>query len=431
MPNLINHLRRHRGGRDDGLEGDPEAFGRYVTIRTRGRELSGLVDSGNTFRCCISSELLSYLDLELGRDVVASEQSHLGTAKDGANLKILGELSKPLEVFLGSHPTKLKIRPLVIQGLSHDLNLSGPFLQKYNISQLHGERCLLFQGKRVPLAATPLRAPRGVTEDAVHVVKETVVPPGHVAHLELQSSKVRKGIMHTGPVILTGRRDRHGDLSVEGREVGGFRRAGLHPVVDAVENVDRKGKLLGAVLNTTDSAITVGCGTLYGHIESTYQGQQPRVLHLASTPATPAVSAVLPPGSESSPPDSRSPQTPEEKIQWLIENCNLKDSEHLQDPDQMKKCTDLLLKYFDVFARDGEFGSTHLLQHEIDTGDHPPLKTRYRPVPPALEGSLKKTIDQWLDSGVIQPSKSPWSFGLVAVPKKNGETRWCVGETNR
>ncbi|HIC32789.1 MAG TPA: hypothetical protein EYO76_12820, partial [Flavobacteriaceae bacterium] len=32
----------------------------------------------------------------------------------------------------------------------------------------------------------------------------------------------------------------------------------------------------------------------------------------------------------------------------------------------------------------------------------------------------------WLKQDVIESSNSPWNFALVAVPKKNGKTRWCV-----
>ena len=35
-------------------------------------------------------------------------------------------------------------------------------------------------------------------------------------------------------------------------------------------------------------------------------------------------------------------------------------------------------------------------------------------------------MQKWLKLKVIEPSKSPWNFGLVAAPKKNGKIRWCV-----
>ncbi len=43
-----------------------------------------------------------------------------------------------------------------------------------------------------------------------------------------------------------------------------------------------------------------------------------------------------------------------------------------------------------------------------------------------LETDLKKQLTKWLQHRVIEKSTSPWSFPLVAAPKKNGKIRWCV-----
>ena len=43
-----------------------------------------------------------------------------------------------------------------------------------------------------------------------------------------------------------------------------------------------------------------------------------------------------------------------------------------------------------------------------------------------MEGKLKEQLDIWLKQEVVQPSSSPWSFPLIAVPKKNGKTRWVI-----
>ena len=38
----------------------------------------------------------------------------------------------------------------------------------------------------------------------------------------------------------------------------------------------------------------------------------------------------------------------------------------------------------------------------------------------------RQQLDLWLKQDVVQPSSSPWSFPLIAVPKKNGKTRWVI-----
>ena len=86
----------------------------------------------------------------------------------------------------------------------------------------------------------------------------------------------------------------------------------------------------------------------------------------------------------------------------------------------------LLLDHWEAFSWDGNFGATTLIEHKIYTKDGPPINERYRPLNPDLEAKLLQQIKEWLDHDVIEPSNSPYNFGLVAVPKKNGTVRWAV-----
>ena len=93
----------------------------------------------------------------------------------------------------------------------------------------------------------------------------------------------------------------------------------------------------------------------------------------------------------------------------------------------MTKAIALLLKHWEVFSVDGSFGKTDLIQHEIVTIPKPPIKERFRPINPILEEDLKRQLKEWLAHDVIEPSKSPWNFALVAASKKNStKKRWCV-----
>jgi hypothetical protein len=89
----------------------------------------------------------------------------------------------------------------------------------------------------------------------------------------------------------------------------------------------------------------------------------------------------------------------------------------------LKKAQSLLLAYWDVLSKEGEYGQTSLIVHEIQTTPGHPIKNRIRPLNPTLEADLHKQIDKWQSEGVIEPSMSPWNFGLVAAPKKSGTIR--------
>lgn len=84
-------------------------------------------------------------------------------------------------------------------------------------------------------------------------------------------------------------------------------------------------------------------------------------------------------------------------------------------------------KYHQAFSQHPlDFGKTTLLQHTIPTGDHPPIKERHRPLPPAMYQSVKKLIHEMKEADVIQDSQSPWAAPLVLVKKKDGTIRFCV-----
>ena len=83
---------------------------------------------------------------------------------------------------------------------------------------------------------------------------------------------------------------------------------------------------------------------------------------------------------------------------------------------QRKGLASLLDEFTDVFSsRPSDLGRTGIVQHRIDTGDHPPIKQ----APMHQQGTVRQ-------QGVVQPSTSPWAAPIVLVKKKDGSTRFCV-----
>jgi len=62
----------------------------------------------------------------------------------------------------------------------------------------------------------------------------------------------------------------------------------------------------------------------------------------------------------------------------------------------------------------------------IDTGDHPPIKNRPYRVPLTKRKVIDEALEQMLEAKIIERSKSPWSFPLVVVNKKDGSERLCI-----
>ena len=63
---------------------------------------------------------------------------------------------------------------------------------------------------------------------------------------------------------------------------------------------------------------------------------------------------------------------------------------------------------------------------KVDTGDHKPIKVKPYGTPFTKRPIVDKVIDDMLAANVIQPSRSPWSFPVVLVDKKDGSKRLCT-----
>ena len=94
---------------------------------------------------------------------------------------------------------------------------------------------------------------------------------------------------------------------------------------------------------------------------------------------------------------------------------------------QKNKLANLLDEFSDIFSAGPEdFGRTGIVKHQIDTGNHPPIKQAPRRVPMHQQETLRKHVEDMLQHGVMQPSTSPWAAPVVLVKKKDGTTRFCV-----
>ena len=116
------------------------------------------------------------------------------------------------------------------------------------------------------------------------------------------------------------------------------------------------------------------------------------------------------------------------RYSYLNDLFNIPQNNNISKNEQ-KRFTALLLKHWGLFAWDGTYGKTTLVEHFIKTDPSKrPVNERYRAHNEALDASLEKQIKTWLRHGVIEPSDSPWNSCLLAVVKASGSTdvRWTV-----
>ena len=81
----------------------------------------------------------------------------------------------------------------------------------------------------------------------------------------------------------------------------------------------------------------------------------------------------------------------------------------------------------DLFAsKDSELCNTKTVKMQIDVGNNDPIKMRPYRTPMKNREVIDKAVDEMLVADVIIRSRSPWSFPVVIVDKKDGSKRFCV-----
>jgi hypothetical protein len=230
-----------------------------------------------------------------------------------------------------------------------------------------------------------------------------------------------------------------GDCVVTG-SIGFMDTTNLHPWIDALSKVGEDGRLIAAVMNSTDEEITIQPGTCYGTKSFTANGHQAweekqwclcHIQAAASSHSLPeaASRANLPPDgapmditeresdviaavkgavpkdnkeSRRKPPLKYHETWPKEKRHaWMLENFKLSTSPVLNTPQKLDIAVEFLDGYWDLYSIDGSFGKTNLIEHHIYTEDVPPIKTRHRPINPGLEKNLKEQLDKWIQHDII------------------------------
>ncbi len=391
----------------------PISYPYLCPIKLGGVSSSCVVDSGNTVHNVISEDYAKkiFKTKDLSPYLKTATTRRIATAKQGDHVQVLGQVRHALRLRLGGTPVTYKTWPLVIQGLNADFNLSGPFMKRHQIDQLHSTGQLAFAGHTVSLrdrAGQTLQAlqhPEAKatipTEWPAYLDNKVHCTPHSVTYLRLRVPAVENQEQAPGTALVEG--------SLQFMDA-----TDLHPVRAALTRVDANGTMIASVMNTTNRRIKLAEGTRFGSVRMQSEADLAQCHRPQPAPA-------------------QQPHEHQEALAWVREHVRLHESPWLKDdPDALRSAEAHMAANIDVFSVTGEFGQTNLVEHHIPTEEHAPIRIKNRPLNPTLENSLNKQLDKWLEEGVIEPSHSAWAFPLLAVPKKQldedgrPKMRWCV-----
>ena len=376
-----------------------------MKLNVAGTNTLAMVDSGNLVVNAMSSHFARrVLKTTQLAPYLTPLKCKIGTAQKGASMQLLGVIREPLTLRFGRGTKSYLSRPLVFEGLNSDFNLAGPFLAQHHIDQLHSQGSLRVQDTTIPLVAPKKTSSSPL--DHISVVTPKINQESNGIYLQHGIEVPPKTGMWVECHVPAARSE---DTGVVAIDPGGA----LQPYFVSALVQTRQQRCQLPVMNPDSQPLRLNEGTRYGTWEIPVPDSNSTIstLEVSKSPKATSTTKIL----------------TEDRKKWLLEAFKLEDSPWLKDDSKLLEATQqLILKYHSIFSRDDEYGTTKLVEHAIHTDDVPPIKCKGRPLNPLQQEDLKKQLQKWLDQKVIEPSNSPWSFGLIAVPKKNGKTRWCL-----
>lgn len=442
--NFVNNAKQdHTTTSDDSDCEEPyEEYATFLPVRMGNVQALAMLDTGNTYRTAINRDMADKLGLTK-KDIKPLPGYQLGTAAIEGNLEVLGECRKKLRLNLGGNTRDINCKPLVIGNLSMAINISGPFQRKHSIDILANGHAQ-FQGRQVPLQAPDESLKHFASSHSlVYITKDTTVEAETGMYLPAVAAAVHDGSMASDSLCVVGD--------------GSFTdKLDLHPTVNGILPCGKDGDMNVPVLNTTTRNIKIKKGTLYGAAFATTTPDkmkaEPFKICLLERPAHLKAEPKQHPKQQQQPDDPKDPpmdmsletymdgkKLPSfmlgrtnkyntlRRTAFLMKFFKLDANHLLKDKKDMAQVIALLLDYWDIWAFDGSYGRTNLLEHRIDVEPGTrPIYERYRPCNPLLEDDMKQQIDKWLRHDIIEKSNSPWNFSLVAAVKKNNRIRWCT-----
>jgi hypothetical protein len=187
-------------------------------------------------------------------------------------------------------------------------------------------------------------------------------------------------------------------------------------------------KIFCNVINTLVVPVTINKGSLLGRFvdgvlaeNNDYNEQSNTITRQSQIKQSIAVfEAIL--NETSCPPHA-------DAVQWK-NVCSIPTGVRLS-AQQLFKLRIVLLKNYSAFQWDPNgISRTNLVEHSINTGDHPPIRTKQYPIPTVAMEHIRAQAAQMLKDGTIRHSHSSWQSPILLIkqsqPDGSTKYRFCV-----
>ena len=339
-----------------------------VLISIGGDKVNALLDSGAD---------ISILRSDMFHKIKNSLQLNLQNSKEklrnasGKFLKVIGETSVQIQV--GTQQITQKFQ--ITKDIRVPVILGTDFLEKNNVGVWIAQKTVIVNSERLPLREF------STVSSLVRVVKTCRIPS-------------QESVTLFGKVRPT---ERDSTVSIVQSKYGFLNKEPGLKVMDTIGKTVQGKYVPFTVINSTGRDYTIPAGCVIGNIQ------------------------VL----------------GDEDLNGVESNINIKYDDvskfNLQteidiSEEEREQFNQLIQKNSDVFATHKyDLGLTDLVQCDIETGDHPPIKkTPYR-IPYVYRDQVEGQINEMIKNDIIIESRSEWAFPLVVIGKKNSnECRICI-----
>ena len=448
-----------------------------------------MVDTGNTFATCINSKMQDALKIKKSDLQPYQGRTSIGTAKKRARMIIAGETKKEHSIYFSSSLPPIKTKLVILPDMGMPVNISGPTLEKYNMAVLAGKH-VTYKGQQFPLVSRRNAGPEIQRHSAAHILpiytacNVTIAPyeEVHISAIAVDSwdnQNVKCAILSPSSSFE------------EKFDVASWRSAAITLRRGKRENDGKYLAKIG-IINPTTRPIRVPKGTYYGNAELIISTADPRrdeyrICYLSSsevrrtrqptadehetgtgyppgqlydltvgavtvtdssrTTSKPKTgfkkSYITPPSADKQhdPPAGNPVKLPgwmkgattksnwTQRYKYFEELFEVTTNKNLDTPEKRQLLISLFLLHWELFAWDGSYGKTNVIQHYIKTTPGcEPVNEHYRPINPALRPALRKQLDTWLENNVVEVSDSEWNSNLLACVKSSdiNSIRWVV-----